>query len=340
MLVKLKWMLGLVVCSVLLLNGCGDNTTPPESILKKNFEQQFRGQIKLDSITLTETSVEGNQRTYAVDGKLSSDFDLYTIIATLGDYTLVEKSWDKGKGVKFTATLESVGSKDSGWDMRFSALKMLSNPQGREIPDINTNEHYLVLGSSGFKDKLNKIDSFYKSQAKEIDALTKKVTKIESDILSVSDKIRTYWGVEENGRELTRTIFYNNLNKELRNFEKNNNPYQFEQKYHYEVFEPARKAREQKLKSYSQSDFDDLRAKRDEIVSKQKEEYNSKHKEIELKIESEMKKLDDGLALLKAQKQDLDKEREKLSSILNNIKYKYNSWVQEMERLRLKGTIK
>lgn len=147
-----KFLCGLLVS--LLISGCGDSNTPPEKVLKEQFSNQFHGRLILDSIDIKETSVDGNKRTYAAEGLLSTGYDLYTPVASLTDYIVVQKSWDKSKDIKFSATLNSLGSKDTGWQTIFSSLQMSETPKGKSIPNIETDGKYIIMDGADFDDKI------------------------------------------------------------------------------------------------------------------------------------------------------------------------------------------
>ncbi|EDQ7230555.1 DUF1202 family protein, partial [Salmonella enterica subsp. enterica] len=154
-----KFLCGLLVS--LLISGCGDSNTPTEKVLKEQFSNQFHGRLILDSIDIKETSVDGNKRIYAADGSLSTGYDLYTTVASLTDYTVVQKSWDKSKDIKFSATLNSLGSKDTGWQTRFSSLQMSETPKGKPIPNVETDSKYIIIGAVDFDDKIKIIKDEY-----------------------------------------------------------------------------------------------------------------------------------------------------------------------------------
>ncbi|MCX9049394.1 hypothetical protein NLN95_22540 [Citrobacter portucalensis] len=123
------------------------------------------------------------------------------------------------------------------------------------------------------------------------------------------------------------------MNKELELFNKENAPYYFEKKYNAEVFGPAMKARQEKLKNYKLSDFDDIRAEKRVVLEKHKEEYSVEYNKIDEKIKAKMKTLDDGLQELNAKKRDFIQQQSTISDEIRNLDYQYKNWVNFMEEL-------
>lgn len=80
--------------------------------------------------------------------------------------------------------------------------------------------------------------------------------------------IKKSMSIGERGRWKTQSRYFvqRDLNKELELFNKENAPYYFEKKYNAEVFDPAMKARREKLKNYRLSDFDDIRAEKRAVL--------------------------------------------------------------------------
>ncbi|EAY5894514.1 DUF1202 family protein [Salmonella enterica] len=327
-----KLLCGLLIS--LLVSGCGDNNTPPEKVLKEQFSNQFRGLLTLDSIDIKETSVNGNNRTYAAEGSLLTTYDLYSAITSLDDYIIVKKSWGKEGGIKFSSTLTSVGTKDTGWKMRYSSLQMSITPEGEPIRDIETNSKYIVVGESGFDSKIDKLKEEYTKKKSRLDELNKDRVKIEADLSSVDNKIEEYWGRNEDGKIQSRYFVQRDLNKELNNFNKENAPYYFEKKYNSEIFNPAMKARQEKLKNYKLSDFDDIRAEKRAALEKHKEEYSVEYNKIDEKIKARMKALDDGLQELIVKKRGLIQQKSVMADEIRNLNYQYENWLSFMEELK------
>ncbi|EAV8483180.1 DUF1202 family protein, partial [Salmonella enterica] len=173
---KGKFLCGLLVS--LLISGCGDDNTPTEKVLKEQFSNQFHGRLILDSIDIKETSVDGNKRTYAADGLLSTGYDLYTPVASLTDYIVVQKSWDKGKDIKFSATLNSLGNKDTGWKTIFSSLQMSETPKGNPIPNVEADGKYIIMDGAGFDDKINAIKDEYARKKSKLNELNNDIAKV------------------------------------------------------------------------------------------------------------------------------------------------------------------
>ncbi|EDJ1960171.1 hypothetical protein GE959_01560 [Salmonella enterica] len=326
-----KFLCGLLVS--LLISGCGDDNTPTEKVLKEQFSNQFHGRLILDSIDIKETSVDGNKRTYAADGLLSTGYDLYTPVASLTDYIVVQKSWDKGKDIKFSATLNSLGNKDTGWKTIFSSLQMSETPKGNPIPNVEIDGKYIIMDGAGFDDKINAIKDEYAKKKLKLNELNNDIAKVKTNILAINKEIDEYWGKGEDGKTQSRYSVQRHLNKELELFNKENAPYYFEKKYNTEVFDPAMKARREKLKNYRLSDFDDLRAEKRAALEKHKEEYSVKYNEIDEKIKAKMKVFDDGLQELIAKKRGLIQQQSTISDEIRNLDYQYKNWVNFMEEL-------
>ncbi|EAO2687074.1 DUF1202 family protein [Salmonella enterica] len=326
-----KFLCGLLVS--LLISGCGDSNTPPEKILKEQFSNQFHGRLILDSIDIKETSVDGNKRTYAADGLLSTGYDLYTPVASLTDYIVVQKSWDKSKDIKFSATLNSLGSKDTGWQTRFSSLQMSETPKGKSIPNIETDGKYIIINGAGFDDKIKAIKEEYTKKKAMLDELNNDIVKVETNVLAISKELDEYWGKGDDGKKYNRYSVLRELNKELDLFNKENAPYYFERKYNTEVFDPAIKARKEKLKNYRLSDFDDIRAEKRAALEKHKEEYSIEYNKIDEKIKARMKALDDGLQVLIEKKRGFLQQQSTISDEIRDLDYQYKNWLNFMEEL-------
>ncbi|EBS7633511.1 DUF1202 family protein [Salmonella enterica] len=330
-------MNGKILCGLLfslLIGGCGDSNTPTEKVLKEQFSNQFHGRLILDSIDIKETSVDGNKRTYAANGSLSTGDDWYTPVASLTDYVVVKKSWDKSKDIKFSATLNSLGSKDTGWQTRFSSLQMSETPKGKPIPNIETDGKYIIMDGAGFDDKINTIKDEYAKKKSKLNELNNDIVKVENNILAINKEIDEYWGKGEDGKTQSRYSVQRNLNKELEVFNKENAPYYFERRYNAEVFDPAMKARKEKLKNYRLSDFDDIRAEKRTALEKHKEEYSIEYNKIDEKIKAKMKALDDGLQELIAKKRGFIQQQSTISDEIRNLDYQYKSWLNFMEELK------
>ncbi|MCX9049403.1 DUF1202 domain-containing protein [Citrobacter portucalensis] len=197
-----KFLCGLLVS--LLISGCGDSNAPTEKVLKEQFSNQFHGRLILNSIDIKETSVDGNKRTYAADGLLSTGYDLYTSVASLTDYIVVQKSWDKSKDIKFSATLNSLGSKDTGWQTRFSSLQMSETPKGNPIPNIEADDKYIIMDGASFDDKIKTIKEEYTKEKARLDELNNNIVKFDTDILAINKEIDEYWGVDVDGKKQNR----------------------------------------------------------------------------------------------------------------------------------------
>lgn len=329
---KGKLLCGLLIS--LLVSGCGDSNTPPEKVLKEQFSNQFHGLLTLGDIDIKETSVDGNKRTYSADGSLSSACDLYKRVTQLDDYIVVKKTWDKEKNIKFSATLNTVGNKDTGWKMSFSAMQMSVTPDGNPIRDIDTNSKYIVIGGSGFDSKLDGLKTEFAKKKTKLDELNKEIVKIGTDILTVDAEVEAYWGKDENGKTLSRYYVQRDLNKEIDDFRKNNSPSIFSRKYDAEVFQPAMKERREKLGGYKNSDFDDIREESRQVLDKYKKEYEIKYKEIDDKIKAKMKSLDDGLQVLETKKRGLDQQHYEMKNQIDHLSYEYKNWQRFMEELQ------
>lgn len=330
-------MKGKLLCGLfisLLVSGCGDNNAPPEKVLKEQFSNQFHGLLTLDDIDIEETSVDGNKRTYSADGSLSSTSDLYKRVTQLDDYIVVKKTWNKGENIKFSSTLNTLGNKGTGWKMSFSAMQMSVTPDGNPIRDIDTNSKYIVIGSSGFDSKLNEIKTEFTKKKTKLDELNQDIIKIETGILSINTEIDEYWGKDKDGKTQSRYFVQRDLNKELDDFNKENAPYYFERKYNSEIFDPAMKARHEKLKDYNSTDFDDIRAEKRAALEKHKEEYLSEYNNIDEKIKTKMKALDDGLQDLIVKKRSLIQRQSVMADEIRNLNYQYENWQQFMKELQ------
>ncbi|EDW1640627.1 DUF1202 family protein [Salmonella enterica subsp. enterica] len=322
-----KFLCGLLAS--LLISGCGDSNTPTEKVLKEQFSNQFHGRLILDSIDIEETSVDGNKRIYAADGSLSTGYDLYTTVASLTDYTVVQKSWDKSKDIKFSATLNSLGSKDTGWQTRFSSLQMSETPKGKPIPNVETDGKYVIMDGAGFDDKIKAVKEKYAKKKTRLDELNNDIVKVETNILAINKEIDEYWGKDENGKILERYTVQRNLNKELDEYHKSNSPYVFERKYDNEIYEPALKARREES-----NNVEDIRVAKREALDKYRTEYSTEYNKIDEKIKAKMKALDDGLQKLVVKKRGFLQQQSTISDEIRNLDYQYQNWLNFMEELK------
>ncbi|UGS43551.1 DUF1202 family protein [Pseudocitrobacter corydidari] len=330
-------MNGKIFCGVLFsffLSGCGDNNTPTDEVLKEQVSKQYNGLLMLDKIEVKETSVNGNNRVYAADGTLLMTYDLYKTVASLDNHVVVKKSWDKGQDIKFSATINSVGTKDTGWSTRFSSLQMSVNPEGKPIRDIASNSKYIIAGSSGFDDKIKTIEKEFLGKKNKVDELNKKSEDITNDILKVSSEIDGYWGRSESGAIHSRYVTVREISKEKEEFNKIYAPYVFERKYNEEVFEPAMKARREKLNKYRPSDFDDIRAEKRKVLETYREEYSIKINALNDKISAKVKSLDEGFQALTAKKRSLEQQKFEISNEVRNINYQYENWLEFSDKLQ------
>lgn len=330
-------MNGKLLCGLLfslLISGCSDSNTPTEKVLKEEFSNQFNGNLILNSINIEETSVDGNKRTYAANGLVSTSYDLYTPVASLDDYVVFKKSWDKSEKIKFSATLNSIGNKDTGWNTKFSSLQMSPSPKGNPIPDIEEYSKYINIDDKNFNDKIQSIKEEYSKKQSKIDELNNENKKIEANISAITNEISKYWGVGDDGEIQSRYSVRRELNKELELFNKERAPFYFKRKYDAEVYEPAIKARQEKLKSYKSSDFDDIRFERKTAIDNNDETYKIDYNKIDEKIKSEMKELDDGLEALKEKKRGLLDRQSEILNEISSLNYQYQNWLVFMEQLK------
>nr|WP_275888397.1 DUF1202 family protein [Salmonella enterica] len=118
---------------------------------------------------------------------------------------VVQKSWDKGKDIKFSATLNSLGNKDTGWKTIFSSLQMSETPKGNPIPNVETDGKYIIMDGAGFDDKINAIKDEYAGKKLKLNELNNDIAKVKTNILVINKEIDEYWG--KGKMENTKPLF-------------------------------------------------------------------------------------------------------------------------------------
>ncbi|WP_240651654.1 DUF1202 family protein [Serratia microhaemolytica] len=326
---------------VLLLSGCRDKHMPPEDVLKENFREEFREQAQLDKIKLTETLVRGNLRTYLAVGKFLPENDYYQQVSSLGnDYTILEKTWKKGKAVTFSATITSIGSADTGWVVNFFDIQTAPEFKGKIIGSIDEHEGYIVIGSSQFKEKMAEAKRSYQQKKQTIENLTIQLQQVDNDIIGAEKKLDELWGKDENGNQQNRISFTENTDKKLRrdlkDYAEKNSTSAFEKKYNQEVYQPAVEARKRAGGNIYDHELANKRAK---VFYEYSEKYRAEYNKMQADVEKMKQEKYKAFYQLDAAKNKLVYKRQTINENLFRLKPQLERWEQDMEQLRQKKII-
>lgn len=172
-----QWIVGAVLLALVSGFTHAQVVQPTENVLKQQFSEQYRGVLKLDSITLKNLDVIGNQAMWSAEGEISSTDDLYTGVGMAADYYFVKKTWTKDQPIKFSSMLTSIGTPDSGWTVQYYSMQTAASNEGHVMDDIKTNDKYLVVNGDDFSDRFAQIDKLNKGNErwkKDTDDLRRK----------------------------------------------------------------------------------------------------------------------------------------------------------------------
>ena len=308
---------------------------PTTDTLKQQFSGQFGGILQLQSVTLKPLEEKGNQATWMAEGDIAADEDLYAFVGMAADYRFLEKTWTKGKPVKFSAMVTSVGTQASGWRAQFFSMQMAAKNAGYPLKEMNGSDKDLTVNSDDFYPRLRKIEAGYAASAAEILTLKKKQDKLVKAIEDSQAKINGSWGVDKNGKSLSRMDFMQVKLNAMYQVDKQNYPSIFEENYNKTVYDPALAACQAK----PSCDAEPLRKARDIAVDEQRRRYHTQHEVMKQKIEDEMAERDAKLKPLyeeqgayRREAMDIEMRRDKLQS-------DYDRWQRDITELRRLGVI-
>lgn len=333
---KMKWAAGLAALALLSGSALADINTPTDEVLKKQFNQAQEGLMQLDSITLRLLDSRGNQATYAAEGDISATEDLYSMVGMAGNYQFMEKTWTKGRPVKFSAMVTAVGTKDSGWTTEFFSMQMAAKPAGYPKPDINNKEKYLVVTDSDFYPRLAKIEATRAAQKNALDKSLEKQEQLQKEIDALDAQIAASWGTDKNGKPLTRDDVQHALLEELQEVGRQNDPLHFENNYNKTIYEPALAECQKK----PECDATPLRKARAAALVDQRRDYQLK---FQLKREDVTKTLeayDKKREPLRKKRNELRSELSKLDITNSKDRMDYEGWERDIAVMRRQGIIK
>lgn len=336
LMMKMKRVVGLAALMFLSGSVQADTNTPTDEVLKKQFNQAQEGIMQLDSITLRLLDSRGNQATYAAEGDISATDDLYAMVGMAGNYQFMEKTWTKGRPVKFSAMVTAVGTKDSGWTTEFFSMQVAAKNEGYPKPDISNKEKYLVITDSDFYPRLAKIEATWAAQKKTLDKSLEKQEQLKKDINALDAKIAASWGKDKNGKPLTRDDVQHALLEELQEVGRQNDPLHFENHYNKTVYEPALAECQKK----SDCDATPLRKARDAALEDQRRDYQLKFKLKREEVTKTMDAYDKKREPLRKQRNELYSEMSDLDIQSSKLRTSYDSWEQDITSLRRRGLIK
>lgn len=334
---KQQWIAGIALLTLASTYCQADDITPPtDNILKDQFYADFTGLMRLDNISLKLISAEGNRATWSAEGDMSATEDLYNIAGMAGDYNFMEKNWVKGRLVKFSAMVTSVGTPVSGWRTEFFSLQTAAKDIGYPLPKTENKDKYLVITDSNFYPKLAKIEASYHDKKVVQEKAHSQMEQIEKQIADLDMQIKQSWGVDANGKPRTRSDAMQEKLEKMYEVDRQNDPLTYENNYYKTVYEPALAACQAKL----DCDAAPLRAERDTVLSEQKRDYYRQHAIMSAKIKEEMAAHDEKLKPLYHQQSELRGQGMELDTKSSELKSEYERWDRDITDLRRKGIIK
>ncbi len=335
-MMNMKWAAGFAALILLSGSVLADTNTPTDELLKKQFNQAHEGLMQLDNITLRLLDSRGNQATYAAEGDISATDDLYAIVGMAGNYQFMEKTWTKGRPVKFSAMVTAVGTKDSGWTTEFFSMQVAAKNAGYPKPDIHDKDKYLVITDSDFYARLAKIEATWAAQKKTLDKSLAKQEQLKKDINAQDAKIAASWGKDKNGKSLTRNDVQQALLEELQQVGRQNDPLHFENHYNKTIYEPALAECQKK----PDCDATPLRKARDAALEEQRRDYQLKFKLKREEVTKTMDAYDKKREPLRKQRNELYSEMSDLDMSNARLRMSYESWERDIASLRRQGIIK
>lgn len=334
-MMKRNWA---AIPALLLLAGSvlADVNTPTDEVLKKQFSEAHEGMMQLENISLRQLDSRGNQATYAAEGDISAAEDLYATVGMAGKYQLMEKTWTKGRPVKFSAMVTATGTKESGWTTEFFSMQMAAKSYGYPKPDINDRQKYLIINDSDFSSRLAKIEADWAAQKKGLDQSLKKQQQLQQEIGALDAKMAASWGKDKKGKRLTRSDVQHELLAELQEVGRQNDPLRFERHYDKTVYDPALAECQKK----PDCDATTLRNARNAALEKQRQDYRLKFQLKREEVTKTMDAYDKKLEPLRKKCAALQSKLFELDISSAKISKDYSDWRRDIADLRRKGVIK
>ncbi|MFD2020663.1 DUF1202 family protein [Pseudocitrobacter faecalis] len=195
--------------------------------------------MRLDTFTLRLLDALGNQATYQVEGEMSSTDDLYSIVGGAGDYLFYERTWTKGQPVKFSAMMQAVGTKDSGWKTTFFSMQTAAKNVGRPFEAGEDRSKMLVVNDAHFMTELGKVEADFARRKATADKDLAQQKVLKQKIAALDEKISLSWGKDANGKPRDRSAVQQEKLEKMYAVDRENDPLKFENHYLETVYEPA-----------------------------------------------------------------------------------------------------
>lgn len=334
---KQQWIAGIALLTLASTYSQADDVIPPtDTILKDQFYADFTGLIRLDNISLKLMSAEGNRATWSAEGDMSATEDLYTLVGMADNYNFMEKTWVKGRQVKFSAMVTSVGTPVSGWRTEFFSLQTAAKDIGYPLPKTENKDKYLVITDSNFYPQLAKIEARYHDKKVAQEKAQSQMEQIEKQIADLDTQIKQSWGADANGKPRTRSDVMQEKLEKMYEVDKKNDPLTYENNYYKTIYEPALAA----CQTQPECDAAPLRAARDTALSEQKRDYYRQHALMSANIKEEMAAHDEQLKPLYHRQSELRGLGMALDTQSSKLKSEYEHWDRDITELRRKGIIK
>ena len=332
---KLAWK-----CGALLLCSCSlpvfaNSNTPTDDVIKQQFAKQSGGMMHLDRISLRQLDAVGNQATYEVEGDMASDDNLYTPVGLAGDYRFYEKTWSKGRPVKFSAMMTAVGTQASSWTITFFSMQMAAKNAGRPFGEKEDLSHTLIVNDSGFMAQFAKLDAQFAESKTTVEKQQQRYAALNKQVMELDEQIARSWGTDANGKPLDRDAVQQALNAEMFAVDRKNDMNRFANHYYVTVFEPALVACQKK----AVCDDQPIRAASDKALAAQKQEYYRQHNLIAEKNKAVMAEKDKKVAPLQKQREALRGQMVVLESSNDELQYEEKRWQEGVARMRKEGVI-
>ncbi|BBT69565.1 MULTISPECIES: DUF1202 family protein [Enterobacteriaceae] len=332
---KLAWKCGMLLLCSFSPSVIADSNTPTDDVIKQQFAKQSGGMMHLVSISLRQLEATGNQATYTLEGDMASDDNLYTPVGMAGDYLFYEKTWTKGRPVKFSAMMTAVGTPASGWTTTFFSMQMAAKNAGRPFSEREDLSKLLVVNDSGFMAQFARLDAQFADSRTTIEKQKKQYDVLKTQVVELDEQMARSWGTDANGKPLDRSAVQQAMNAEIYAVDRRNDMAKFSNQYYINVYEPALVACQKK----AVCDAEPIRAARDKALEEQKQEYYRQHKAIGDKVNARMAVMEEKVEPLRKKREALRGQMVVLESSNDELQYEAKRWQEGVERMREKGVI-
>lgn len=332
---KLAWKTAALLLWCFSLHALAADNTPTDDVIKQQFAKESGGMLRLDSFTLRQLDAVGNQATYQVDGDMSSTDNLYTIVEGAGDYLFYERTWTKGQPVKFSAMMQAVGTKDSGWKTTFFSMQTAAKNVGRPFEAGEDRSKMLVVNDAHFMTELGKVEADFARRKATADKDLAQQKVLKQKIAALDEKISLSWGKDANGKPLDRSAVQQEKLEKMYAVDRENDPLKFENRYLETIYEPALAACQQKLSC----DATPLYDARDKAFAEHRNAYYTKHTQMAGKIREDMAALDNNVAPLRKEQGELRKQLVALEVSTREFTRDYKWWREALEKMKKEGII-